>query len=375
VHPLILFTFTGHWTTDIALPHLPTRDKTGHRVDVNIKDELNDDPDPLPEQIAAINYVLQNQEAILHTMLGRLFEDYEGIRADYGYDDELLPPIDKPEDLLQSIEFGALYVLLAHRDGVAYVGFEGYCSWDEEHGIGIMMHKDRLVHWGGADEAFSSWRARQDNGAAAAHSQRTRQESAPRRYAPHPKYGTLKPSQEEANLGYEYHLIERGYSDEFIALIESGAMSVDHLTGYLSMTFLERACQCNNEKVVRYILSKKPASLRNCIQNLVAHYNKDLIGVFLQAGVDINEENDVGQTALARMLYSLNSHYWHAGTEETLAKTKDMIAWLLAHGADPHKKDRHGKDSFAAFAHHNKEITAALQEYFKSAVIRNYKEQ
>jgi hypothetical protein len=61
-----LFTFTGHWTTDIALPHLPTRDKTGHRVDVNIKDELNDDSDPLPEQIAAINYVLQNQEAIGH---------------------------------------------------------------------------------------------------------------------------------------------------------------------------------------------------------------------------------------------------------------------------------------------------------------------
>jgi hypothetical protein len=84
-------------------------------------------------------------------MLGRLFEDYAGIRADYGDDDELLPPIDNPEDLQQAIGFGAIYVLLAHRDDVAYVGFERYCRWDEEHGIGIMMHKDRLVHWGGAD--------------------------------------------------------------------------------------------------------------------------------------------------------------------------------------------------------------------------------
>jgi len=369
------FTFTGHWTTDIALPHMPTRDENNHLVEVIIEDELNDDPDPLPEQVAAINYVLQNQQAIVQAMLNRLYKDYPTIIEEYDYDERQVPPVDKPEDLLQRISFGAMHVLLVHRDGVAYVGFEGYCRWDQEHGIGFMMHKDRLVHWGGADEAFSSWRARHDNGTAAAYASGHKKLPAPRRYAPHPKYGKLKPSQEEANRGYEYHLIERGYSDEFIALIESGAMSVDHLTGYLNMTFLERACQCNNERVVRYILSKKPASLRNCVQNLVTHYNKDLIEAFLHAGVDINEENNVGQTALANMLYSLNSYYWHAGTAETLAKTKDMIAWLLAHGADPHKKDRHGKDSFEAFVHHSREITNELQNYFKAVVVRHYKNQ
>ena len=47
-------------------------------------------------------------------------------------------------------------------DGVPYVGFEFGCTWDDEHGLGILMHGQRAVEIGGADTAFLLWIAEQD---------------------------------------------------------------------------------------------------------------------------------------------------------------------------------------------------------------------
>lgn len=48
------------------------------------------------------------------------------------------------------------------KDGYAYVGYEFGCTWDEEHGLGFMTYKDRIVDFGGADSAFLTWVARKD---------------------------------------------------------------------------------------------------------------------------------------------------------------------------------------------------------------------
>lgn len=48
------------------------------------------------------------------------------------------------------------------RDGAAYVGYEFACAWDEEHGLGAMTHRDRVVAVGQADVAILEWIAEQD---------------------------------------------------------------------------------------------------------------------------------------------------------------------------------------------------------------------
>ena len=45
---------------------------------------------------------------------------------------------------------------------IAYIGFELGCVWDEEHGLGVMTHRDRVVDVGGADTAFTEWIAEND---------------------------------------------------------------------------------------------------------------------------------------------------------------------------------------------------------------------
>jgi len=34
------------------------------------------------------------------------------------------------------------------KDGIPYVGFEFGCTWDEEHGLGVLMHGTRTVEIG-----------------------------------------------------------------------------------------------------------------------------------------------------------------------------------------------------------------------------------
>jgi hypothetical protein len=50
------------------------------------------------------------------------------------------------------------------KDGIPYAGFEFGCTWDDEHGLGVLMHGTRAVDIGGADTAFLLWIAEQDGG-------------------------------------------------------------------------------------------------------------------------------------------------------------------------------------------------------------------
>ena len=42
------------------------------------------------------------------------------------------------------------------------MGNEFECKWDSEHGVGVLMHDNRMVEIGGADTSFTLWMAEQD---------------------------------------------------------------------------------------------------------------------------------------------------------------------------------------------------------------------
>lgn len=55
-----------------------------------------------------------------------------------------------------------IYILDIEKDNLSYIGFSFSCSWDDEHGYGVMMHKNRVVKMGGEETAFLSWVAEKD---------------------------------------------------------------------------------------------------------------------------------------------------------------------------------------------------------------------
>ncbi len=74
----------------------------------------------------------------------------------------LMPEVNSVDDLRKLIGFQGVFVHTTQKDGIPYVGFCFDCSWDDEHGLGVLMHGTRVVEIGGMDTAFLWWIPVQD---------------------------------------------------------------------------------------------------------------------------------------------------------------------------------------------------------------------
>ncbi|MEO9822278.1 MAG: hypothetical protein ABJ370_06955 [Paracoccaceae bacterium] len=99
-----------------------------------------------------------------------LFEGYPKILKDYNeasYGDDLgefpnPPDISSSDDLRSSIQLHTINIHPVERDGAPYVGYEFQCDWEEEHGLGVLMHKSRVVEIGHEDSAHTLWVVEKD---------------------------------------------------------------------------------------------------------------------------------------------------------------------------------------------------------------------
>ena len=114
-------------------------------------------------QVNAIQFLVNNSYKVRDALLVGLFNELPNLRQIY---DDLIPDISNIEDFKSAIGLANLHVMSSDKDDCAYIGFELGCDWDDEHGFGVMMHKDRVVAIGQADTSFNSWVTFDDNGTA-----------------------------------------------------------------------------------------------------------------------------------------------------------------------------------------------------------------
>lgn len=112
-------------------------------------------------QFNAIQYIKNNSDLIRDSLLKSLLKNYPSSKDIY---EGSMPDINGIEDYINYIGPSFLHIMNFEKDGFAYYGFELECTWDEEHGVGVMMHKDRVIKVGLADEAFNDLTIYLDNG-------------------------------------------------------------------------------------------------------------------------------------------------------------------------------------------------------------------
>ena len=114
----------------------------------------------------AYEYILYNQSELLENILLSLLSEYSNMQDEYGYDDDeidkYMPSVNSIRDFSKLMLPTRIYILDIEKDNLAYIGFSFSCSWDDEHGYGVMMHKNRVVKMGGEEIAFLSWVAKED---------------------------------------------------------------------------------------------------------------------------------------------------------------------------------------------------------------------
>lgn len=117
------------------------------------------------EELGFIAWFEQNEPAVSAAVKAAILEwclpesRDRAERFDFGDD---FPVICNEQDLRESI---GLYGINIHQLGVCgvpYVGYEFGCEWEEEHGLGVLLHGTRLVELGFADTAIHLWVAEAD---------------------------------------------------------------------------------------------------------------------------------------------------------------------------------------------------------------------
>ena len=117
------------------------------------------------EQAAAYQYLMEHQEAIQQHIRAAALVHYNEWEAQCGYDEESgfsAPRAADRASFQPVMGLSQVHLLDLSKDGIAYVGYECGCEWDEEHGFGVLTHRDRVIEGGSADVSFDTWLAEND---------------------------------------------------------------------------------------------------------------------------------------------------------------------------------------------------------------------
>jgi hypothetical protein len=114
---------------------------------------------PTAEQVAAFRHLLANEAAVAAAVAQALVRYCPG--EAYNGDEEELLEVSEPDDLRPLVGLATVHLLNVARDGMACIGFEFGCVWDEEHGAGVMTHGGKVISTGQAVCSFEGWIARQ----------------------------------------------------------------------------------------------------------------------------------------------------------------------------------------------------------------------
>ena len=153
-----------HWATlqSAAQPNLC--DDTGDgSFYVTVNSPAGSHDRPAPEQVAALQHLIDNAESVFSAILQSIFDEYSWMREDFAEclaPDEaarLVPELTTPLELLPLLSFGTMNVHRVFNGGLAYIGLSFGCTWDEEHGLGVLIHGSRIVSVGGCDTSFMEW--------------------------------------------------------------------------------------------------------------------------------------------------------------------------------------------------------------------------
>jgi hypothetical protein len=124
-------------------------------------------PEPLTQaEITSVDWLLEHEAEVSKALLDALFKRYPSLQEQYGYSEEeqaqFMPDVASAHDFRKLIGLHSVNIHQITKNHLPYIGFEFGCTWDEEHGLGVLMHGTRSVEVGGADTAILLWIAEQD---------------------------------------------------------------------------------------------------------------------------------------------------------------------------------------------------------------------
>lgn len=182
------------WSTHLAFTEWPKNLNAWVQITPPSVGAKGEPEPPAAEQAAALAFLTARGNKVGAALLDAAKKHHAQCvkRGFENEDGSKLQPLRKPTDLNAMLELSSINVHQIVKAKHAYVGLSFSCSWDREHGFGVMLHKRRVVSAGGADHAILEWIATRDGGVALGEKQKpTAKKSASEKVA---KPGPRKPA-------------------------------------------------------------------------------------------------------------------------------------------------------------------------------------
>ena len=139
-----------------AAPKKKAQSKKSQPVQVSIIDEKGKGLSAAQQKAA--RQLAAKQEQIGRAVAAAIFKDYQQQYAESAEEwagDKRLPKLDSVDGVKRVVELTGVTIHREEKDGAAYVGLSFNCTWDEEHGCGVLTRDGRVVAVGAQDTAFT----------------------------------------------------------------------------------------------------------------------------------------------------------------------------------------------------------------------------
>jgi len=133
------------------------------RVHIVFAPEGRDEGPLRIDEIESVKWVIDNEKNIHDALMAKLLKEYPSIKEEAAewYEDEdistLLPEISTVNELKKIVGIVSIYVHPIVKYGKPFIGVELGCTWDDDHGVGVILHGENALECGGADTSMLLW--------------------------------------------------------------------------------------------------------------------------------------------------------------------------------------------------------------------------
>ncbi|RZL35202.1 MAG: leucine-rich repeat domain-containing protein, partial [Pedobacter sp.] len=109
-------------------------------IEIVFKD-TEDKKKPSKQQMKALEYFIQHSFELSEFISDYIFNERE-VLLEKGFQ------IEEVKEAKKNYRFSTIYIDDEHRDKFSFIGMTGICSWDEEHGFGVVLLKKEIIDFG-----------------------------------------------------------------------------------------------------------------------------------------------------------------------------------------------------------------------------------
>jgi hypothetical protein len=366
------YIFKGDWSFDIYLPEFSklhsikwfasenkTKLENGF-VPFRICDERTYETDPTSQQIRAIEYLLKNEKQIITSLFQAFKHEINKFYVDVWREDDWIPELNTVEDLGKLIGIYNIIVLTNHKDNISYIEIDFAYLGDEEHGLAVVIHMERLVGYSGIGDmgyeciykdlgldetkVFEDMLEQRHIGENVVHKSLE-------------KFGKFKPWQLTSTEDYFSKLLRERKNQQLIDELETNKWDINIRFPLLNKNLVDIAAYSNNVEMLDYLINKG-GDYSNSILQCISYgfYHPESIRFLVSKGASIDTHGYWGKTPLCNELenfvrvvfgkeeYRNKDQKRYEKAIEDYEMHKQKILFYLKLGANPNLLDKEGNN-------------------------------